>query len=72
MSQIETRLDVETILDALKKVVLYMQREKHRLPDKHHEFIDDMAGHIVRGGWASPAQLKYLRALFLELGGKII
>src|SRR5215471_5240174 len=24
-------------------VALFVQREKHRLPDRHHEFIDDMA-----------------------------
>jgi len=61
----------DAILKALEECVLYIQREKHHLSDKHHEFIDDMAGHIVGGGRASPAQLKYLRVLFLELGGKI-
>src|SRR5215831_14851980 len=25
------------------EVVLFVQREKHRVPSKHHEFIDDMA-----------------------------
>ena len=29
------------------EVALFLQREKHRLPRKHHEFIDDMASRTV-------------------------
>jgi len=53
-------------------VVLYVQREKHRLPDSHHEFIDDIASHIVQGRAVTPKQHQYLHSLFLELGGKVI
>jgi len=57
--------------DLLDEIVLYVQREKHRLADKSHEFIDDMARLITRRREVLPAQMKYLRSLFLELGGKI-
>jgi hypothetical protein len=54
------------------EVALYCQREKHRLPDKHHEFIDDMASRTVYGREPTPKQLQYLHSLFYKLGGKII
>ena len=31
------------------EVALYCQREKQRLPSKHHEFVDDMASRTVYG-----------------------
>jgi hypothetical protein len=53
------------------EVALYVQREKHRLHDKHHEFIDDMASRTAYGREPSPKQHKYLHSLFYKLGGKI-
>jgi len=45
--------------------------EKHRLPSKHHEFIDDMASRTVYGREPTPKQHQYLHSLFFKLGGKI-
>ena len=53
------------------EVARYCQREKQRLPTKHHEFIDDMASRTVYGREPTPGQHKYLHSLFLQLGGKI-
>jgi hypothetical protein len=53
------------------EVALFVQREKRRLPDRHHEFIDDMASRTVYGREPTPKQHKYLHSLFLKLGGKI-
>jgi hypothetical protein len=53
------------------EVALYCQREKHRLPDKHHEFIDDMASRTVWGREPTPKQHQYLHSLFFKLGGKL-
>jgi hypothetical protein len=53
------------------EVALYLQREKHRLPDRHHEFIDDMASRTVYGREPTPKQHQYLHSLFFKLGGKI-
>jgi hypothetical protein len=56
------------------EVALYVQREKHRLPEKHHEFIDDMASRTVYGREPTPKppkQHQYLHSLFYKLGGKI-
>jgi hypothetical protein len=53
------------------EVALFVQREKHRLPDKHHEFIDDMAARTVYGREPTPRQHQYLHSLFYKLGGKI-
>src|SRR5215831_5764513 len=53
------------------EVALFLQREKHRLPDKHHEFIDDMASRTVYGREPTPKQHQYLHSLFYKLGGKI-
>jgi hypothetical protein len=53
------------------EVALFVQREKHRLPDRHHEFINDMAARTVHGREPTPKQHKYLHSLFLQLGGKI-
>jgi hypothetical protein len=53
------------------EVALYCQRQKHRLPDKHHEFVDDMASRTVYGREPSPKQHQYLHSLFFKLGGKI-
>src|SRR5262249_4858637 len=53
------------------EVALYCQRQKHRLPDKHHEFIDDMASRTVYGREPTPKQHQYLHSLFYKLGGRI-
>jgi hypothetical protein len=53
------------------EVALFVQREKHRLPDKHHEFIADMASRTVYGREPTPNQHKYLHSLFYKLGGKV-
>jgi hypothetical protein len=54
------------------EVALFVQREKHRLPAKHHEFVDDMASRTVYGREPTPKQHQYLHSLFHKLGGKII
>ena len=53
------------------EVALYCQREKQRLPSKHHEFIDDMASRTVYVREPTPKQHQYLHSLFFKLGGKI-
>jgi hypothetical protein len=53
------------------EVALYCQRQKNRLPEKHHEFIDDMAARTVWGREPTPRQHQYLHSLFYKLGGKI-
>jgi len=53
------------------EVALYCQREKHRLPDKHHESIDDMASRTVWGREPTPKQHQYLHSLFFKLGGEL-
>jgi len=49
----------------------YAQRQKHRLPERHHEFIDDMASRTVYGREPTPKQHQYLHSLFFKLGGRI-
>jgi hypothetical protein len=53
------------------EVAMFLQREKHRLPPKHHEFIDDMASRTVYGREPTPRQHQYMHSLFYKLGGKI-
>jgi hypothetical protein len=53
------------------EVALFVQREKHKLPRKHHEFIDDMASRTVYGREPTAKQHQYLHSLFFKLGGKI-
>jgi hypothetical protein len=52
-------------------VALFVQRNKHELDIKHHEFVDDMASRTVWGREPSERQHKYLHSLFFKLGGKI-
>ena len=52
-------------------VALFLQRNKHRLDPKHHEFIDDMAARTAWGHEPTERQHKYLHSLFFKLGGKI-
>jgi hypothetical protein len=54
-----------------RAVSLYVQREKHRLLQRHHEFIDDMAARIPFAREPTPKQSAYLHSLFLKLGGRI-
>ena len=53
------------------EVALFCQRQKHRLPEKHHKFIDDMASRTVWGREPTPKQHQYLHSLFYKLGGNI-
>jgi hypothetical protein len=55
------------------EIAQFLQREKHRLPAQHHEFIDDMVWRFTRLNWPSltPKQHEYLHSLFDKLGGKI-
>jgi len=53
------------------EVALFVQREKHRLSAKHHEFVDDMASRTVYGRDPTPNQHRYLHSLFYKLGGKV-
>jgi hypothetical protein len=53
------------------EVALFVQREKHRLPARHHEFIDDMASRTAYGREPTPKQHQYLHSLFFKLGGKV-
>jgi hypothetical protein len=53
------------------RVALFVQREKHRLPAKHHEFVDDMAARAAHPGELTSKQHQYLCCLFFKLGGKI-
>src|SRR5262252_8740658 len=46
------------------EVALFVQREKDRLPSKHHEFINDMASRTVYGREPTPKQHQYLHSLF--------
>jgi len=52
------------------EVALFLQREKHRLPDGHHAFIDAMV-RLLTSPRPTPKQRQYLHRLFYELGGKI-
>ena len=51
-------------------VALYLQREKGRLPEEHHEFIDCMV-HRLGPIEPTPKQRQYLYSLFFKLGGRI-
>ena len=53
------------------EVALFVQREKHRLAARHHEFIDDMASRTVYCREPTPKQHQYLHSLFYKLVGKI-
>jgi hypothetical protein len=53
------------------EIALFLQREKHRLAEKHHEFVDDMASRTVYGREPTPKQHQYMHSLFYKLGGKI-
>jgi hypothetical protein len=53
------------------EVALFCQRQRHRLPDKYHEFIDDMAARTVYGREPTLKQHRYLHFLFFKLGGRI-
>jgi hypothetical protein len=55
-----------------QSVALFCQRNKHRLRPQTHEFVDKMASQTVWDREPSERQHKYLFALFLQLGGKVI
>jgi hypothetical protein len=58
---------VSTNLD----VALFVQREKHRLSERHHEFIDDIVEILNGSPRLTRKQAEYLYVLFYELGGRI-
>jgi hypothetical protein len=51
---------------------LFLQRNKHRLDPKHHEFTDDMAARTAWGHEPTERQHRYMHSLFFKLGGKIV
>src|SRR5262245_1598387 len=51
------------------EVALFLQRSKHRLDARHHQFVDDMASRTVWGREPTPKQHQYLHSLLLKLGG---
>jgi hypothetical protein len=53
-------------------IALFCQRNKHRLYPSCHKFVDEMAAQTVFGKEPTERQHKYLFALFLRLGGKIV
>jgi len=53
------------------EVALFLQRNKHWLDSKHHQFVDDMCGRTVWGREPTEKQHRYLHSLFFQLGGKI-
>ena len=55
-----------------QSVALLCQRNKQRLRPQTHEFVDKMASQTVWDQEPTEKQHKYLFALFLQLGGKII
>jgi len=55
-----------------KAVALFCQRNIQRLDTKHHDFINKVAAQTVYDQEPTEKQHKYLFALFLQLGGKII
>jgi hypothetical protein len=48
-------------------IALYCQRHIQKLPTRHHEFVDDMAGNTMYRE-PTPRQGKYLLSLFFQLG----
>ena len=54
-----------------RAIALYVQGEKHRLLQRHHEFVDDMSARVPFGREPTPKQSAYLQSLFLKLGGRI-
>jgi hypothetical protein len=52
-------------------VALFLQRNKHRLPPRCHEFIDKMAARTVWEEKPTERMHKYMHSLFFQLGGKI-
>jgi hypothetical protein len=55
---------------AWSEIALYCQRNNHRLRPNEQEFVNDMAAQTV---WREPTskQAKWLKSIFLRLGGKI-
>jgi hypothetical protein len=55
---------------AWSEIALYCQRNNRRLRPNEQEFVNDMASQTV---WRepSPKQAKWLRSIFLRLGGRI-
>jgi hypothetical protein len=52
-------------------VALFVQREKHRLFERHHGFIEDVVKTLSGSPRLTRKQAEYLYVLFYELGGRI-
>ena len=52
-------------------VALFVQREKHQLSERHHDFIDDVVKTLGGSPRLTRKQAEYLYVLFYELGGGI-
>ena len=52
-------------------VALFVQREKHQLSERHHDFIDDIVEALSGSSRLTRKQAEYLYVLFYELGGRI-
>jgi hypothetical protein len=52
-------------------VALFVQRKKHRLSERHHDFIDDVVKTLGGSPRLTCKQAEYLYVLFYELGGTI-
>jgi hypothetical protein len=51
-------------------IALHCQREKSRLENRHHEFVDKMASRMTWGRDPTDREGKYLLSLFRQLGGR--
>jgi hypothetical protein len=52
-------------------VALFVQREKHQLSERHHDFIDDVVKTLGGSPRLTRKQAEYLYVLFYELGGRV-
>jgi hypothetical protein len=53
-----------------RAIALFVQRERHRLAQKNHDFINDMAARVPFNREPTPKQSAWLQSLFLRLGGR--
>jgi hypothetical protein len=53
------------------EIALFLQREKHRLPERQRELIDDVVT-LLMPRQLTIKQRQYLHSLFSKLGRKII
>ena len=53
------------------EVALFLQRNKHRLDARHHQFVDDMASRTAWGREPSPRQHQYLTSRRLARAARL-